>query len=67
MPQSLNLNKKTRLISFLFLLGITIAHSQYPTVTERIQNLQDFDEKFLHYGYFFGLNDFGYKFEYEKT
>ncbi len=42
-------------------------HTQYPTVTERVQNLQDFDEKFFHYGYFFGFNDFGYKFEYEKT
>ena len=67
MPQNLNLPKAAVLTLSLFLLGIEALNAQYPSVTERVQNLQDFDERFLHYGYYFGLNEFGFKFEYEKT
>ncbi|MBT4903977.1 MAG: PorT family protein [Flavobacteriaceae bacterium] len=67
MPQNLNLPKAAVLTLSLFLLGIAAVNAQYPSVTERVQNLQDFDERFLHYGYYFGLNEFGFKFEYEKT
>lgn len=67
MQRSLN-QKNTILLTLVVLLfGITIGYAQYPSVKERVQNLQDFDEKFLHYGYFFGFNEYGYKFEYEKT
>ena len=66
MQRSLN-QKNTILLTLVVLLfGITIGYAQYPSVKERVQNLQDFDEKFLHYGYFFGFNEYGYKFEYEK-
>ena len=67
MPQNLNLPRAAFLTLSLFLLRITVVNAQYPTVTERVQNLQDFDERFLHYGYYFGINQFGFKFEYEKT
>ena len=65
MPQNLNL-KLLLFIIILLLVGIKSSYAQYPTVRERIQNLQDFDEKFLHYGYFFGLNEFGYKIQYVR-
>jgi hypothetical protein len=35
-------------------------------VRERVQNLQDYDDRFLHFGYYFGINEFGYKIEYDK-
>ena len=41
-----------------------IAFAQYYRVRERVQHLQNFDNKVLHYGYFFGFNEFGFKFEY---
>jgi hypothetical protein len=64
-PQNLNLKLLFHLI-ILSLLGVKLSYAQYPTVRERIQHLQDFDEKFLHYGYFFGFNEFGYKIEYVR-
>ena len=65
MPQNLNLKLLFPLL-ILLLTGIKCSYAQYPTVRERIQHLQDFDEKFLHYGYFFSFNEFGYKIEYVK-
>ena len=38
--------------------------SQYPTVRERVINLPNFDERFVHYGYYVGLNQYDFKFEY---
>ena len=54
-------------ILFLFcllLLGSEFCSGQYYRVRERVQHLQNFDNKVIHYGYFFGFNDFGYQFEY---
>ena len=42
------------------------AHAQYPTVRETIINLPTFDDRFLHYGYFVGLNSYDFKFSYHK-
>ena len=39
--------------------------AQYPTVRERVINLPNFDDPFLHYGYFVGVNNFDFKFLYE--
>ncbi len=60
--------KKTYLLLFccLLFLGSTHCFGQYYRVRERVQHLQNFDSKTLHYGYFFGFNDFGYHFEYVK-
>ena len=30
-------------------------------------NLPNFDDRFLHYGYFIGINSYDFKFEYEKN
>lgn len=38
--------------------------AQYPTVRERIINLPNFDKRTVHYGYFLGLNQYDFKFEY---
>lgn len=48
---------------FLF-CGLQSSLGQYYRVRERVQHLQNFDNKILHYGYFFGFNEFGYHFEY---
>lgn len=48
-------------------MGSTVLSAQYYTVKERIQHLQNFDKKRLHYGYFFGFNNFGYHIEYDKN
>ena len=45
-------------------MGSTTAFAQYYQVRERVKHLQNFDNKTLHYGYFFGFNEFGFKFEY---
>ncbi len=39
-------------------------HSQYPVVRERLINLPSFDKKPVHYGYFLGVNQYDFKFEY---
>ncbi len=60
----MNLKHKTYyriILSSLFI--ITKVYGQYPTVKERIINLPNFDEKFLHYGYYVGVNSYDYKFE----
>jgi hypothetical protein len=49
------------LIAFLFANAV---HSQYPVVRERLINLPSFDKKPVHYGYFLGLNQYDFKFEY---
>ena len=45
-------------------LGRGLCVGQYYRVHERVQHLQNFDNKTIHYGYFFGFNEFGYQFEY---
>ena len=51
------------ILVILFLFTINL-HAQYPTIRPKIENLPTFDNKVLHYGYFVGFNDFGFKFEY---
>jgi hypothetical protein len=52
---------KYDLIAFLFANAV---HSQYPVVRERLINLPSFDKKPVHYGYFLGVNQYDFKFEY---
>jgi len=59
-----NQNHKTYYLLILFFLFISKVDGQYPAVRERIINLPNFDEKFLHYGYYVGVNSYDYKFEY---
>ena len=56
--------KYTFIYAVLLYLGSTSAFAQYYQVRERVKHLQNFDNKTLHYGYFFGFNEFGFKFEY---
>lgn len=56
------LNIKT-LFFCLAIIGLK-AWGQYPTVRERITNLPVFDDRFLHYGYFLGVNQYDFKFQY---
>lgn len=54
----------------LILLSCFFANSlycQYPVVKERLINLPSFDKKQLHYGYFLGVNQYDFKFEYIDT
>ena len=48
------------------MLGIHWVHAQYPTVRETITNLPNFDDRFIHFGYFVGINSYDFKFSYEK-
>ena len=56
---------------FLLLLALYLivanANAQYPGVREKIQNIPNFDQKQIHYGYFLGLNQYDFKFEYIDT
>lgn len=58
--------KKQFLLSifFLFLIGNANLFAQYYQIRERVQNLQTFDNRLMHYGYFFGFNSYGYKIKY---
>ena len=62
-------NLRNRVIFFttaLFCLVVKSAFAQYPIVREKIINLPTFDDRFLHYGYFVGINSYDFKFSYEK-
>ena len=48
----------------LFIFTANGLFSQYPYVKERIINLPNFDKRSLHYGYFLGMNQYDFKFEY---
>ncbi|MDC3334437.1 PorT family protein [Flavobacteriaceae bacterium] len=52
------------LICFSYSVGV---FAQYPTVRERVINLPTFDQKPIHYGYFLGLNQYDFKFEYVEN
>ncbi len=54
------------MIVFSFFLGSHIVCAQYPIIREKIINLPNFDKRFLHYGYFLGMNSYDFKFSYEK-
>ena len=60
-----NLNHLFRIKLFLIgCLFVKLTYSQYPDVKERLINLPNFDNKFIHYGYFLGINQYDFKFEY---
>jgi hypothetical protein len=48
-------------------LGSELCMGQYYRVRERVQHLQNFDNKIIHYGYFIGFNQFGYHIEYVRN
>lgn len=54
-----------RTAALLYLVSIT-AYAQYPRIRETIINLPTFDDRFLHYGYFVGVNSYDFKFSYDK-
>ena len=51
--------------ALLYLVSAT-AYAQYPRIRETIINLPTFDDRFLHYGYFVGVNSYDFKFSYDK-
>ena len=53
------------LITGLIGFGSLSIHAQYPSIREKIINLPTFDDRFLHYGYFVGINSYDFKFSYE--
>lgn len=64
MQRSPNYRKERFLLLLPFLLLGEVSFAQYYQVKERVQHLQTFDNRTLHYGYFFGFNNYGYKIEY---
>ena len=54
------------LITALIGLSSRTIYAQYPSIREKIINLPSFDDRFLHYGYFLGINSYDFKFSYEK-
>lgn len=48
----------------LFCLLANGLFAQYPNVKERIINLPNFDKRPVHYGYFLGINQYDFKFDY---
>ena len=58
----------SKLKYFFFFIGFfgLVFHGfgQYPTLRERVINLPNFDKKVIHYGYFLGINQYDFKFEY---
>ncbi len=54
--------KKLFIFSFLFLLTLS-AFAQ----RERVENLPNFDKKFIHYGFYLGLNTNGFKIAYKPS
>lgn len=58
------LNKHYLLLLFSCLCYTPGLFAQYPTVRERIINLPTFDQKPIHYGYYIGLNQYDFKFDY---
>ncbi len=50
--------------NLLIIITGYFSYGQYPFVREKIENLPNFDNKTLHYGYFIGFNNYDFKFEY---
>ena len=59
-----NLKYYNNLFFLLFCLLANGLLAQYPNVKERIINLPNFDKRPVHYGYFLGINQYDFKFEY---
>jgi len=47
-------------------LGGASINAQYPTIRETVINLPNFDDRFIHYGYFVGINSYDFKFSYDS-
>lgn len=65
----MQINRQYKTLVFtalLFYIGSQTIRAQYPHVRETIINLPNFDDRFLHYGYFVGVNSYDFKFLYEK-
>ena len=60
-------NIKASIFFLLLLLRLNFTFAQYPTIREKVMNLPNFDDRFIHYGYFIGINSYDFKFEYEKN
>tara|TARA_B110000008_G_scaffold100870_1_gene103623 strand:+ start:7139 stop:7885 length:747 start_codon:yes stop_codon:yes gene_type:complete len=54
----------TKIWVVLFCLLANGLFAQYPNVKERIINLPNFDKRPVHYGYFLGINQYDFKFDY---
>ena len=50
-----------------YCITCNFANGQYPSVRERVINLPTFDDRFLHYGYYVGVNSYDFKFLYEGS
>ena len=59
-----NLRHKLLFALLLSVCGGLVLFAQYPQVRERIQNLPKFDDRFVHYGYFVGVNNYYFDFDY---
>lgn len=59
-------NIKPLICSLLVVCGLTDTFAQFTRVREKVTNLPNFDERFLHYGYFLGINSYDFKFQYDK-
>lgn len=59
-----NLKNHKNIWVVVFCLLANGLYSQYPNVKERIINLPNFDKRPVHYGYFLGINQYDFKFEY---
>lgn len=62
-----NLKHHKNIWIILFCLIAKSLLAQYPNVKERIINLPNFDKRPVHYGYFLGINQYDFKFEYIDT
>lgn len=60
-------NKILILTAALFCFVGNVANAQYPRVREKIINLPTFDDRFLHYGYYVGVNSYDFKFLYDES
>ena len=63
------MQKRYKILILLLWLGClktekTIA--QYSKLNERVANLPNFDNKFIHYGYFIGINQYDFKIDYTR-
>ena len=61
-------NKKKYVLSILsfFIISLNLL-AQYPDVREKVTNLPNFDDRIIHYGYYLGINQYDFKFEYDES
>lgn len=62
-------NRRNKLLIFIFVFlytGSKSVYAQYPNIKETIINLPTFDDRFIHFGYFVGINSYDFKFSYNS-